>query len=448
MKDILQASSDRRMAYEHVALSLAMRYDTIYYVNVEDGAYTVFSSTEDYRELELSDEQGDFFDRMGAHISDLIHPGDWKGVAILFDRKAMSDVLSTSYVRSETFRIRYRGNFVYMNMQIMPAEDALHWIVGFKNVDVIERRRREAAAQARIYSNIARTLARRYDWIYYLDLEANSCMRFSSRDVSVDAGSLMDGDTFFENMRRMSVHRDDQPMMEPLTNREALVNAVEHRGGLVTTVRIRREHQCVYTRFRCVWADDHRHIIVAEYDVDDKVRDIKAQQKSLRIAERRAMTDDLTHVRNKNAYADFEEELQRCIDEGTVEPLAIAVCDVNNLKSVNDDHGHKAGDALIQAACKLICVVYAHSPVFRVGGDEFAVVMQGEDYRNRRELLDKMRATALDNLQNGGAVVAVGMADYDGDEYITDVFERADREMYENKRALKDRSNKQKMGNC
>ena len=56
------------------------------------------------------------------------------------------------------------------------------------------------------------------------------------------------------------------------------------------------------------------------------------------------------------------------------------VCDINGLKAVNDLHGHKEGDACIKGACEKVCRIFSHSPVFRVGGDEFAVISQGMDY--------------------------------------------------------------------
>ena len=57
--------------------------------------------------------------------------------------------------------------------------------------------------------------------------------------------------------------------------------------------------------------------------------------------------------------------------------FAITILDVNDLKKVNDNEGHKAGDQFIRDACRIICTTFKRSPVFRVGGDEFAVLSQG-----------------------------------------------------------------------
>ena len=116
----------------------------------------------------------------------------------------------------------------------------------------------------------------------------------------------------------------------------------------------------------------------------------------------------------------------------------MVVCDLNNLKQTNDSFGHQAGDQLLKDACAIICGVFKHSPVFRVGGDEFAVISQGHDFDHMDELMARMRRSNARNEAHGGAVIASGMARYDHDSSVAAVFERADRKMYEDKKTLKE----------
>ena len=67
--------------------------------------------------------------------------------------------------------------------------------------------------------------------------------------------------------------------------------------------------------------------------------------------------------------------------------------DVNNLKMINDTYGHEAGDSYIIGVCRVLCDVYSHSPVFRIGGDEFAVILKGRDYENRQLLIESLAQT-------------------------------------------------------
>ena len=107
------------------------------------------------------------------------------------------------------------------------------------------------------------------------------------------------------------------------------------------------------------------------------------------------------------------------------------------MKYVNDKFGHQAGDQHIRNACRIVCTTFKRSPVFRVGGDEFCVISQGDDYENINELLKKIEDHNREALLNGGVVIACGTAMYKKGDTVTDVYKRADEAMYENKARLK-----------
>jgi FOG: GGDEF domain len=134
--------------------------------------------------------------------------------------------------------------------------------------------------------------------------------------------------------------------------------------------------------------------------------------------------------------------MDRQIMENRQTPFAIVMLDVNDLKIINDTAGHQAGDQYLRDACKIICDVFKHSPVFRVGGDEFAVIAQGNDYACIEERIGEISDHNTAARQTGGVVVACGMAKYENDTCVTAVFERADRSMYENKNRLKSEKRK------
>ena len=117
--------------------------------------------------------------------------------------------------------------------------------------------------------------------------------------------------------------------------------------------------------------------------------------------------------------------------------FAIVILDVNDLKKVNDTAGHKAGDQYLRDACRIICGIFKHSPIFRIGGDEFVAVIQGADYECIEELIGKMKDHNTKAIHTGGIVIACGMSKYDGDAGVAHVFDRADHNMYENKSDLK-----------
>ena len=152
-----------------------------------------------------------------------------------------------------------------------------------------------------------------------------------------------------------------------------------------------------------------------------------------------AFTDPLTGVKSKNAFAMREEEMEAEVAGGEAGPFGVIVCDVNGLKQVNDTLGHKAGDEYIRSASQMLCEFYQHSPVFRVGGDEFVVLLQGLDYEARETILRDINVRIEDNLKNGRVVASLGMAEFTPgtDRSFHEVFKRADGLMYERKMQLK-----------
>ncbi len=152
-----------------------------------------------------------------------------------------------------------------------------------------------------------------------------------------------------------------------------------------------------------------------------------------------ANTDPLTGVKSKRAFTEKESHVDGEISGGQAGPFALAVCDVNGLKLVNDTLGHKAGDEMIKNACHMICKLFRHSPVYRIGGDEFAVFLAGQDYENREKLLQTLHEMSVAHISTGEVVVSGGYADFEPgkDTNMHAVFERADARMYTEKKALK-----------
>ena len=161
---------------------------------------------------------------------------------------------------------------------------------------------------------------------------------------------------------------------------------------------------------------------------------------------KRAYVDALTSVRNKGAYTTYIEDMQKRMDEGGSQEMAFAVgvFDCDNLKRINDRYGHEKGDVYLKTASRLICHVFQHSPVFRIGGDEFSVILQNADYENREVLVEQFKAGMVEISASAKheweeAHIAMGIAVYDSqrDRSVNDVIRRADESMYENKRGRK-----------
>ena len=168
-------------------------------------------------------------------------------------------------------------------------------------------------------------------------------------------------------------------------------------------------------------------------------RRVEATEMELGFAKELAYKDALTGVKSKQAWAEHASSINRLIEADAANDFALLVCDINGLKYVNDHFGHKTGDEYICSACRMVCTHYKHSPVYRVGGDEFLVMLEGQSFEEREELLAGFNRKIEENLKSGRVVVSAGMALYhpEVDTTVFDVFERADGMMYQRKYELK-----------
>lgn len=156
-----------------------------------------------------------------------------------------------------------------------------------------------------------------------------------------------------------------------------------------------------------------------------------------------AYRDSLTGLRNSTSFWAWVEDFDAKIGD-TVTAFGVMVLDLNYLKQTNDTYGHDMGNRLIVAAARIISDVFKRSPVFRVGGDEFIVILCDADLRDYADLIDLLDRRSSEefltvNAKRIPVSIAHGIAFYHTgqDTNFMSVFNRADTEMYCNKRVMK-----------
>ena len=187
--------------------------------------------------------------------------------------------------------------------------------------------------------------------------------------------------------------------------------------------------------------DISNNIKELELSIVDFMYNLNIKDRQINQLDELSMRDSLTSVGNVRAYKDASHRLNGDMEHST---FAILMADINNLKIINDTYGHKEGDKYISTCCKMLCETFKHSPVFRIGGDEFVVIVENEDYENRHMLYDQLNKTYSENFKNQTLPIierysmSLGMADKLETDTIADtVFKRADKMMYINKRKIK-----------
>lgn len=175
----------------------------------------------------------------------------------------------------------------------------------------------------------------------------------------------------------------------------------------------------------------------------NKAKDeIVDKEKEIEEISQMTYVDGLTHTKNKAAYLKAVPELDAEIRAGLTE-VGVIMADVNNLKYVNDTFGHDAGDEYLNGSCKVLCNIFKHSPVFRTGGDEFLIILQGQDYDDRNELLEEAKNSFIKSFNDESLdpwkrySASLGMDIYKSEDTIGDIVKRADKKMYDNKMNFK-----------
>ena len=302
-----------------------------------------------------------------------------------------------------------------------------------------ETKRRSAA-----YSRVVNGLVSRYERVYYVNSRNGEYSRYSSDPRVTDTDVIVPGKDFFVECSKLAdsdVHPDDKDRILAIVDKDYMISALEKARQYSADYRRIIDGRTVHTRLKIMRSDDNVHFIVALENINDEVKKEKEQLEALDRANELARRDSLTGARNSTAYREFIASVRKSMDSGMRHsPFSIVICDINNLKYINDYKGHSAGDEYIRSAYRMISGVFAHSPVFRIGGDEFVAVPAGSDHENRASLVELLKTRSLENLRHGeGPVVAVGYAVYDeqNDHSVSAVFDRADESMYEDKKALK-----------
>ena len=378
-----------------------------------------------------------------------MHPEDQDAFLQTFDRKTLLERLE----KNEAVLLTYRliGYFsedqkpIYVTMKITRMSDDRNYIIiaitdvdeQMKQRSLQERLREERIAYSRINALTGDFLS-----IYIVVPETGRYRRYSTAGEYEKLRLPEEGMDFFQDTRDLCasvVYPDDIRRFQSLFTREAVLSEIERTGMFALSYRMMINGSPLYVMLKAAMVEEAegKRLIIGINDIDSQVRQEAEYEKRLIQAQTIANIDALTGVKNKHAYLEAEERINRRIKEQRQGDFAVVILDVNDLKKVNDNEGHQAGDQYLRDACRIICTIFKHSPVYRVGGDEFAVVSEGTDCQRIEELVGKMYDHDARAQKSGGIVIACGMSRFQNDSCVAEVFERADLLMYENKTSLK-----------
>ncbi len=174
--------------------------------------------------------------------------------------------------------------------------------------------------------------------------------------------------------------------------------------------------------------ENHKHEVMSEmlsFEMERQYRE-------------KAMKDELTGIGNRHAYEEELDKVKAEIVNGKVPSnLTLMAMDVNGLKGVNDNYGHKAGDEYIKGAAECLeKAVGNFGSIFRTGGDEFSAIVRVKNFPVEKvvEILRKNLSEWTDSYGNQLSM-AIGTASSDEfpDKALDEIIAKADERMYKDK---------------
>ena len=448
MTDLSEVSFDNEemIPADSFVYALAADYTFLYYVDLDTEHFVEYRPDEKSGELKIIRHDTDFFAKCHHDILQQIHRDDRDKLLSEFTKEIVSDTIDRKKSFTITYRLLTENGPMYVSLKASRlGTTGNRIIIGVNNVDpqmkaqeAFERVKEERTTYARITA-----LAGNYISIYTVDPDTDEYVEYSVTEVYEALNLPKKGLSFFdEAMHNIKdvLHQDDQERVMSLLRKDKVLEAIKQNGVFAIDYRLMLggEPHFVSLKAAMVKEADGPRLIVGVSDIDAQVKREKEYADQLTQAKTRADIDALTGLRNKHAYLDHEENLNRMIEQHEDAEFALTVFDVNDLKVVNDKDGHQAGDKLLMSATKMICNAFKHSPVFRVGGDEFVAILRGQDYDEMDEIARKFDEKNRKHEKNGGVVVSFGMAKYSGEEQtVSEVFGIADKAMYAYKQESK-----------
>ena len=431
--------------YSNIVRALSADYTFLYYVNLETDRFVEYNTGGKGREMAEARREDDFFNASRRDARKMLHPADQDVFIKAFTKENILRCINKNGTFTLTYRLLVNGVPSYVNMKATRMEgDEKHIIIGVNNVDAQMKYQEEAERirEERITYSRMTALAGNYIGIYTVNPATDYYVEYSATRDYEGLGLTKEGNDFFGVSRAESgraIYAEDLPRFLSMFTKEKIMEEIGQNGIYELMYRLMIDGTPTYVSLKAALVEekDGSRLIVGVSNIDARIKREQEYANNLTEARNKANIDALTGVKNKHAYADAEANLDRRIRENQPVAFAVTVCDVNGLKKINDELGHQAGDQFIRNACMIVCKVFAHSPVFRIGGDEFAVISQGADYENIDRLLDQIAEHNKKNADAAGVVIACGMSKFNNDNNVAAVFGRADALMYENKKKLK-----------
>jgi len=391
-----------------------------------------------------SDKVYDYTTAALAYINNRVYSEDINKVKeeISFDR--IISELQEKDIYQGVYRVLDEGEIKYYQYKYIKIGNSDNIVTGFSNVDDIVKKdirhkdeikkKNEELIQTRhdrdAQFEVLKSMSEIYYSMHYIDLLNNTTVEYSSSEVlrpyvnrTTDASAQL-----YDAMKHRVTGEQVENILE-FVNLDTLPERLKKKK-IISRDFLNIDNIWLRASFIKIESDSKGYplgVIYTTQVVDEERR----REEELLF---KSYTDVLTRCQNRRA---FERDVEKYRNTGLPKDFYCIILDVNRLKYVNDTKGHAAGDELIleAVACMQQCFGQ-YGKVYRVGGDEFAVVLsvKQKEMENIIEDFDQVVASGKgERLQDFSVAYGIACSNEFEDANLDKLLEIADSRMYENK---------------
>ena len=319
----MNKDADSKSILGRIAEAFLGAFSSIYIVNSDTNEYQWYSINAEFNSLRIEQSGQDFFTAMARDARRVVYEEDQH----IFTEDIKKETLTEGREKEFIYRLMIDGKPLYHSLRLIKGGihgEENYFILTVRNIDaehraLLENQRLEK--QRELFNQVAISLARVYDVIYYVNTVTNEYSEFSSTNLLDVLRKPAQGADFFEKLKHDAqavVYPQDMEKVLAFLEKETLMSRL--RSSELTSVeyRLQMGRQPVYVRLSGMLANDNVHVILCVENIDEEIR-------ILNEANEKARKDSLTGVRNKYAYFEEENLLQRKIESGDAPPFAITI---------------------------------------------------------------------------------------------------------------------------
>ena len=270
-----------------IAHALSSDFERVYYVDLDTEEYTAFKAEDAYADLHLERSGSSFFRECRKNLKKVIHPEDLEKILAVMEKKEVISLLDKMPVYSIDYRKLANGQTEYCRLKLArPGSESRGVVIGISNIHTqsLYRQTQETKLQkvhrdSLTYARIAQALAGEYFSIYYVNLDTNTFIEFSSTDKYKELQTENNGIDFFESCLHnapLAVHEDDLDKVLYVLNKENMLKELSENGSISVTYRLVNGGKSVYANMKIILMEDpeteSRHVVVGVSNIDAQIR--------------------------------------------------------------------------------------------------------------------------------------------------------------------------------